>query len=298
MKSDDFFGARALDVAIEAGRRAGIDTAGAQIFRVQSSIHVEFPRAQALARIESPGRVGIAQRQVLAARAWARVGAPVVPLVRSELQPFVFGDESVTLWRLLQHNGKINLGELGRTTRALHSASRDISVDEFPALDALADVRPWIRRSAEWLNPEDRNQLADRLEVLSAWWNSYSSDDPLGTILVHGDLHRANALNTEDGIVLIDVEDAGVGPAGWDLVPLAVGVRRYGDSAEEFERFIKGYGINPRTWSGHEMMCQVYELEVTIWALHCSDVKPGMVGEAQIRVDGILGRSRTRWTMC
>ena len=116
--------------------------------------------------------------------------------------------------------------------------------------------------------------------------------------LVHGDLHRANALNTEDGIVLIDFEDAGVGPAGWDLVPLAVGVRRYGDPADEFERFVKGYGIDPRPWPGHEMMCQVYELEVAIWALHCSDANPEMIGEAQIRVDGILGRSRSLWTMC
>ena len=297
MKVDHSDRSRALDIAIEAGRKSGIDTADAKILRVQSSIHVEFPVGRALARVETAGRAAIAHRQVQSARAWGRAGAPVASLIQPELQPFVFGDEAVTLWSRLRQNGTIDMQDLGRTTRLLHSMSQGFDIDGFPRVDVLADVRPWLQTSGAWLHPGDRALLADRLKILGTWWEEHSSSDPLGTVLVHGDLHRANALNTEHGIVLIDLEHSGVGPAGWDMAPLAAGVRRYGDPKDEFERFIKGYGADPREWSGHEMMCQIYQLMVTIWALRCSDVKPEMVKEAQIRVDGILGRSSDRWTM-
>ena len=56
-----------------------------------------------------------------------------------------------------------------------------------------------------------------------------SSDDPLDVGLVHGDVHRENTLVTDEhGVILVDLEDAGVGPMSWDLVHLAVEVHRYG----------------------------------------------------------------------
>ena len=41
---------RALSLATEGARRAGLDAAGAKVVRVRTSIHVELPRADVVAR--------------------------------------------------------------------------------------------------------------------------------------------------------------------------------------------------------------------------------------------------------
>jgi aminoglycoside phosphotransferase (APT) family kinase protein len=192
----------------------------------------------------------------------------------------------------------VDLGDLGRTIRILHTKSRGIPLGGLPRIDPLGDVRSWIHSSGEWLGFDDRRQLASRFEFLASWWNEFSSEDALEKTLIHGDIHRDNALKTEDGIILIDLENSGVGPPGWDLVPLAVGVRRYGDSKREFELFVDGYGEDPRKQPSFETLCEIYELTVTLWATQCAEVTPGMVEEAKIRVEGFLGRSSIPWTMC
>ena len=102
---------------------------------------------------------------------------------------------------------------------------------------------------------------------------------------------------TADGLVLIDLEDAGVGPASWDFAPLALGVERYGLPPEHFEDFANGYGAEPGAWPGHRLMCDVYELVVTAWAVACSGESTAMATEAAVRISGVLNDDPTLWTL-
>jgi len=288
---------RALLAATEAGRRAGLDVERATVARVRSSILVELPSAGVLARVETADRIDRATLQVVVAGVWAAHGAAVQALVHPQLQPFIFDDCAVTLWERIDGISAADPAELGRTIRALHDATRGVALISTPRLEPFAEIDERIDLPANWLADEDRTELGRRSRRLKLWWDTESADDPLDVVLAHGDVHRSNAIVTEDrGVVLVDLEDAGVGPASWDLVPSVVGVRRYGDSPEELRRFVAGYGADPRRWAGFERLCELYELSVTVWAIRCAEISTRIAEEAQVRVAGILGRSRAEWT--
>ena len=289
---------RALQRATEAGRRAGLEVEGARVLRVKSSIHVELPNAGVVARVEAADQTTRATRQVVVAGVWAAQSAPVPTLVRPELQPFVFDDAAVTLWQRLDGCATADLVELGRTVRTLHDTTRGIPLTRAPRLRPFVDIEAWIDWPTSWLADEDRAELARRNRHLKRWWDAESADDPLGVVLLHGDVHPENTVVTEEhGVILTDLEDAGVGPVSWDLVPLAVSVRRYEESPAELRRFIAGYGVDLSRWSGFERMCEIYELWVTTWAIRCAGISPRIAGEAALRVEGFLGRSEAAWTI-
>ena len=266
--------------------------------RVRSSIQVELPYAGVIARVEAADRMALAARQVVVAGVWAAQGAPVPVLVGPQLQPFVFDDAAVTLWQRLDGGATTDLAVLGSTVRELHEATRDIDLTQVHRLEPFADIEACVDSPPNWLADEDRDEIAHRYRRLKRWWDSESSDDPLGVGLVHGDVHCENTLVTDEhGLILVDLEDAGVGPMSWDFVPLAVGVHRYGDPPKEFRKFVAGYGADPCRWSGFERMCGIYELSVLGWAIGCAAVAPRIAREAALRVAGLLGRSRETWTL-
>jgi len=287
----------ALEAAVGAAAQAGLDSDGANVFRVRSSIHVELPRARAIARVESPDSVAVAWRMVQVARFWKRRDAPVARLVRPELQPFVLATGVVTVWHRLVADGEVRPRELGRAARALHDLGRHDLSDDLPRFDAYPAADTWLDWPAAWLAEPDREALKERLRVLRAWWERESASAPLGTTIIHGDPHDQNAVATRQGIVLVDLEDAAVGPACWDFAPLAAGVRRYGRPKELLTQFIAGYGEDPRNWKGFERMCELYELSVLAWAVRLGEVSSEMSTESALRVDSFLGRSSASWTL-
>ncbi len=287
---------RALRVAAEAGRQAGVDVLDARVLRVRSSVTVELPRAGVVARVEAPGNEGLAQTQVWAATLLADRGAPVARLFRHELQPILVGDAAVTLWRRLRSVEAPRREALGRSVRAFHEATRDALPPDAKALDPFARIRSDLVWPTSWSGSREWKALWRRLETLEREWPSATRKDPLGTVLVHGDVHTDNAVVTEDGLVLIDLEDAGIGPASWDFVPHAVGVRRYDLPSERHAEFVGGYGAERREWPGFDLMCQVYELRNTAWAMRCGADSPRLAAEASIRVEGLLDGGERLWT--
>lgn len=288
---------KALDLAAEAGRRAGLESAGGKVLRVRSSIHVELPQADAVARIEDPGGHELALRQVLVARALATRDAPVARLVRPEIQPILIGDCAVTLWRRIRSVTTPTLEAVGRAVRAIHDTTAKSRPGSVPTIDPFAQVRAFLHSPSAWSGSSAIVELLRRNDELAARWREESADDPLGTVLVHGDPQADNAIVSEDGLVLIDLEDAGIGPASWDFAPLAVAVERYGVPQEEFQRFAAGYGAEPGDWPGHALMCRVYELTVTAWAIRCSVDSPRMASEAAVRISGLLDGDPSQWTL-
>ena len=289
---------RALSQAMEAARRAGLDATGAKVLRVRASIHVELPRADVVVRVERPGSQELAWRQVAVARALAALDAPVARLVRPDIQPLLIDDGAVTLWRRLRSVATPTLVAVGSAVRAIHEATARSLPENVLAIDPFGQVRTCLDAPSLWSGSAAIRELLVRADNLSLMWCEKTRDDPLGRVVVHGDPHPDNAVVSEGGeLVLVDLEDSGVGPASWDFVPLAVGVERYGLPAEDFDRFAAGYGAEPGAWPGLPLMCRVYELLVTSWAISCSADSPAMAREAEVRISGVLEGDPTRWTL-
>jgi aminoglycoside phosphotransferase (APT) family kinase protein len=297
LDSDQSPGERALRLAREAGRRAGLDVSSANLLRVRSSVHVELPRAGVVARIEASGAGETAERQVRVARLLAERDAPVARLVRPELQPLLVEDGAVTLWRRLEAVGDPDLLALGQAIRALHDATRDSLPSNLPVIDPLREAKRLLDWPSVWSGTDESEAMRLRTGALEAEWQAAIRNDPLGRVIVHGDVHQDNAVVTKQGLVLVDLEDTGVGPASWDFVPLAVGVERYGVPRSDYAAFARGYGAEPEARKAHILMSRVYELLVTAWAMRCSGDSPRMAKEASARVATVLGRGRDQWTL-
>ena len=186
---------------------------------------------------------------------------------------------------------------MGRAVRAIHDATAESLPEGVPTIEPFAQLRVCLDSPSPWSGSAAVKELQRRADELAAKWQEGTRSDPLGKVVVHGDPHADNAVVSERGLVLLDLEDAGVGPASWDFAPLAVGVERYGLPSADFDQFVAGYGAEPGTWPGHTLMCRVYELLVTSWAVRCSVDSPPMAKEAAVRVSGVLEDDPTLWTL-
>ena len=286
-----------MRLAVAAGRLAGVDTDAARVLRVRRSVHVELPRAGVVARVEAPGDEPTARRLAWAGELLAGSGAPAARLFRPEIQPMLVDGGALTLWRRLEAVGSPRYGALGGALRAVHDATRGAEADDALSFEAFGGIRADLLWLAEREGSGDSELMLRHLEALESDWAASTRDDPLGTVLVHGDVHIDNAIVTERGLVLIDLESAGIGAASWDLVPLAVGVRRYGLPVGRFAEFLDGYGADPGDGPGFDLMCRVYELLVTAWAMRCAVDSPEMTAEARVRVDGFLRGGEETWKL-
>jgi len=268
------------------------------VLRAQSSVHVDLPRAGVVARVEAPGYEDLAEAQVWAARLLAERGAPAARLFRPETrQPVVVENVAITLWHRLRPEDEPSYRGLGETLRLFHAATRDDPPSEVRALDPFKRARGDLAWPSPYSGSETSAELSRRLEVLALEWPAAAREDPLGSVVVHGDVHIENLMRKDDERVLIDLEDAGVGPASWDLAPISVQANRYGLPPARREEFLAGYGAEPGGWPGFDLMCQVYEIQSVCWAMRCSVESPRMAAEATIRVDGLLHGGDRPWTL-
>ncbi len=203
----------------------------------------------------------------------------------------------VTLWRRLEQVADPDLAALGEAVRALHDATRSSLPPDLPSCDPLPILHHYLDGPSPWSGSDESEELRRRADTLAVEWQLAARDDPLGRVIVHGDPHQDNAIVTEQGLVLLDLEDAGEGPASWDFATLKVGIERYGVPPEDYRAFTAGYGSEPGAWEGHAVMCRVYELLVAAWAMRCSADSPRMAEEASVRVATLLGRGGGQWTL-
>jgi hypothetical protein len=259
----------AVAVVAEVARATGLDPHGAAVFRSATSILVGLPAARVLGRLDDPARPDSAQRQVIVARALATSDVPAVRLADGIDQPVPTAVGDITFWRYEGVESRApGAASVARLARTLHDAFRSPRPG-LPVLDPLVAIDDQLRRAEAGGDTEPGHLalLGDHVARLRPRWETTIEDDPAGTTLVHGDLHRHNVLLTASGPVLADLELAGTGPASYDLVPALVAVDRYGAPADDYDRFASAYGFDVRTWDGCAVLTEVYELWVTAWAV-------------------------------
>lgn len=85
-----------------------------------------------------------------------------------------------------------------------------------------------------------------------------------------------------------------IGPWQYDLVPAAVGARRFGES-DIFDWVVAGYGRDPRDWEFFTAACELHELTATAWLGTLYRRSPAHREEFHRRVATLRGESNEQW---
>lgn len=140
-----------------------------------------------------------------------RHGAPVVPLHPDiPAGPHEHSGFPINFWRFVTRVPvEPEPEEVGKVLRECHESLRFYS-EPLPALAILAEAVEILASRNLFPEPTQR-MLRDRLEA------SMQALAECRFQAVHGDAHLGNLMNTTDGLLLADWEDAFRGPVEWDL---------------------------------------------------------------------------------
>lgn len=259
MGAGHFARERLVEVLAEVCAVAGFDHAGATLLRLTNNAVFRLARHPVVVRIVASRALRHRVEKVVRVATWfAEHGVPAVRLVPGIRQPVRTGDHVATLWEAVPDEGPRPRGrDLARLLRRVHG----LAVPTFPLPDwqPLSDVRSRIDE-AEGLDDGDRRFLLERCDEVDGRLAAVDFGMPRG--LVHGDAHLGNVIASADGPVLCDFDSSCVGPPEWDLVPLAVGVIRFGEPASQYRDLVHAYGVDITRWSGFPVLREVRELKL------------------------------------
>lgn len=232
----------------------------------------------------------VAEREVAIAHRLMADRVPVTPLI-GDLQPWSIEGQVITGWRWCPGVRPARSADLGLLAGALRTATAAVGIGELTPFDPLAHILDVVgeddRPSAQFVR--------ERVTALTDPFAEAVDDDPLGSCVVHGDLHRENVVVTADGPLLTDLELGGWGPASYDTAAAVVAVRRYGAPADGLDRFLAASGADPRSWPGFEVMVAVSELWVAAWAVSVSHLRSDWAAEADLRVANLRDGTEGTW---
>ena len=119
----------------------------------------------------------------------------------------------------------------------------------------------------DWLTPEDRTFLIDRLAELQSDYAGLEFVLPPGVI--HGDASIGNVLRDRQGNpVVIDLDGFAIGPREWDVVLTAIYYDSFGwHTREEYETFVRVYGFDIMTWPGYPVLREIREFLMVTWVI-------------------------------
>lgn len=271
----------------------GLDPRGATLLRLTNNAVFRLARTPAVVRIIASVALRYRVTKVVRVASWlAERDFPVVRLWPGAPQPVEAGGHLATVWRWVPGAGRAaRPAELARLLRRLHALPPPPF--EVPLWRPLDDVRRRLS-DAEDLSDSDREFLQQRCERVQQELDELRL--PGDERLLHGDAHLGNVIAGRDGPVLCDFDSTSIGPAAADLVPLAVGILRFGDSATVYRQFVRGYGVDVMRLPGFEVLRDVRELKLITGVLPAIRGNPGFRDELQRRLADVRRGDRTaRW---
>lgn len=153
-------------------------------------------------------------------------------------QPVSLEDAHFTFWEHIRTDGlSRDYGQFGASLKALHAQLRTAPVDA-PVTDvaALLEGRYAQLRVSEVFTDEGEGRAFARIFSTisqSLTEHRYASRPQL----VHGDAHIGNTIKAKGQLFWSDFDRIHVGHVEWDLVPILLSERRFGQSGEEVARF-------------------------------------------------------------
>lgn len=281
-----------LDAAlVGVCERLGLDHRGARLLRFTNNAVYVLAAAPVVVRIVGSHALRHrAYKVVTVARHLAEHGVPSTPLYQGVEQPIVVGEHVATVWQWVPETGTATPSDLASLLRQVHALPIP---SVLPAWAPLDDVRARLI-DAEELDSADRRFLIDRCGEVQRELDRLEFGLP--PALLHGDAHLGNVLAGPDGPVLCDFDSSCVGPPEWDLTPVAVGVRRFGEPAEVYRELADAYGFDLLGWSGFEALQAARDLKLTTSVLPSLRSHPEVRPEFHRRLADLrAGRMDVRW---
>ncbi|SDJ41986.1 Phosphotransferase enzyme family protein [Actinokineospora alba] len=271
----------------------GFDDRGARLLRFTNNAVFELATAPVVVRIV--GSVALRHRvaKVVRVATWfAEHDVPAVRLLPGLCQPVLVGEYTATVWHSVPaHASTPRPADLARLLRRVHGLPPP---EALPVWNPLDDVRRRLGE-ADGLDFDELVFLRERCDLVESRLAELEYALPAG--FVHGDAHLGNLIPSPLGPVLCDFDSSCVGPPEWDLTPLAVGVRRFGEDAATYAELAEAYGFDVTRWVGYPVLCEVRELKLITSALPIMKSSPEVRPELLRRLrDFRSGETSTPWS--
>jgi len=284
---------RAVDAAVAAGSRCGLDVSRARAIRVGENAAVLLPASGVLAKVVADVASADQIRWELSVSSWlAEVGVPVGRPVVSA--PLLANGCVVSLWEYLADAGPADLVTLARCLHQLHAVP-------LPTRPLLNPVNPFARfderlASARTLTADDRDFLAKLRDQLAAQWDHASFDLPAS--VVHGDAHMDNLLKTANGrLAFVDLESVAIGHPEWDLTLTALYHECGWFTARQYSEFAAVYGYDVRTSRAWPILRGIRMLRMTTWLAQTAADFPERETQLRHRIVSLRdGTAPSGWT--
>lgn len=273
---------QALEVACRA---QGIPYRRLELLRFGHTAVYRLHPEDVVARVSRPDAVQPAGAWEIAFCRWlADKGFPIVcPLPGQDGSIEVYGS-TVSFWQWLEHEpGVVDFETFGQLLRRFHTESRGYTGE-------LAEWKP-LSTIASGLRELSADERIDRNDIELLWrWQAYLEKELQGIVTelgfgpLYGAAHPGNSVRTADAAALTDPEHLCRGPREWDLIPMALGPRRFGGPRADYEAFCRGYGYDVTKVRYFRPLVLTRELLVTVWRMHDEMASPvRSEGERRLR---------------
>lgn len=287
------WGELAVQAAVEAGSRAGLDVSGARVLRVGESAVVLLPAAGVLAKVVADAAPAEEIRRELWASGWlAELGVPVSRPARSTV--LVASGCVVSLWEYMPDAGPARLTTLAGCLRRLHAVP-------FPTRPMLDPLRPFAGfqerlASAGTLRAGDRSFLAAFRDRLGERWES--AQFALPPCVIHGDAHMDNLLVSADGrVAFVDFGGVAIGPPEWDLTLTALYYECGWFTTDQYQEFAAAYGYDVRSAESWAVLRDTRMLRMTTWLAQTAKDFPERDAQLRHRIRSLEdGSAPAGWT--
>jgi hypothetical protein len=289
---------RLAEVVAQIARQVGLDTAGAQRIKFTNNAVIALPAARAVIRIAGSTTVrNRVQAVLVVARLFADNAIPAVRLWPDIDQPLQAGGHVATLWLLAPAGGAPPAPQdLARILRAIHTIDHDLPGD-IPAWNLTAGIRQRLA-DADGAQTDTLTYLADELADIETALAGLADIEPLlPPGLLHGDAHLGNLIPTPRGSVICDFDSTTVGPREWDLIPAAVGARRFGYTPDVHQGLVHAYGVDVTSWPGYDILSRLREFQLITSVLPVLGSNPALRPQWQHRLNTYrTGNTTAKWS--
>ncbi|WP_349305860.1 phosphotransferase [Pseudofrankia sp. DC12] len=250
-----------------------------------------------MVRLATSGTMAFRAPKVVQVARWlAAEGVPAVRLLPGVPAPIRAGEALATAWVDVGPDTEPppDTADLGAMLRRLHALEPPRPA--LPRWDPLDDVRRRMS-DAEALAPDDRVFLEELIDQVAAGLRTIRYR--LGTTVIHGDAHLGNLIRGSSGqVVVCDFDSVCLGPAEWDLMPVAVGLLRFGHPPERQNLLAAAYGVDVTEWDGFEVLRAVRELKLVTSVLPILASSPTVAAQFRVRLDSLRrGDRAARWSL-
>jgi hypothetical protein len=262
------------EIAVELGRRAldsvGLGSAAMTVLKFGAIATFRVADPPRLLKVADPGfrsAEPVLERSLQLSAWLADEGFPVAgAAAEGSASPIAVDGAWAGLWNWQEHrDARPHPERTGQLLRRLHELLSEcpVTLPELDHFDAARRHTVALTRKGH-LDDAEVRFLTVRLERMEVDWKAFRSELGIGGI--HGDFEVGNVLTTDRGPVLIDLDNAQVGPREWDLVK-ATPDSPNGWSVEEWAGFAAGYGYDLLSAPGNEVLREIRHLRSLVWML-------------------------------